>query len=139
MLSSTATYALRAVLYVAQHQAEGPVRVGDAAAALGLPQNYLAKVLHELARGGLLLSTRGKRGGFRLAKPPHHIALHAVVGRFDAISTRRACLLGRRDCSDRHPCPAHTLWRAIGDETARFFRDTTVGELLHGAAAPVPS
>jgi Rrf2 family iron-sulfur cluster assembly transcriptional regulator len=139
MLSSTAAYALRAVLYVARHQAEGPVCVGDAAAALGLPQNYLAKVLHELARGGLLLSTRGKRGGFRLAKAPHHIALHTVVGRFDAIGTRRTCLLGRRDCSDRHPCLAHARWRAIGEETARFFRDTTVAQLLDGAAAPAPS
>lgn len=139
MLSSTAGYALQAVLYVARHETEGPVRVGDAAAALGLPQNYLAKVLHQLARSGLLLSTRGKRGGFRLAKTADHIALHAVVSRFDAISTRRTCLLGRHECSDRHPCPAHPRWRAIAEETARFFRETTVGQLLDGHDAVVPA
>jgi Rrf2 family protein len=132
MLSSTAEYAVRAVLYVAGHQAEGPVRVGDVAAALDMPQNYLAKVLHELARSGLLLSTRGKRGGFRLAKPADHIALHTVVSQFDGITTRRTCLLGRHDCSDRHPCPAHGRWRAIAEDTARFFRETTVGQLVDG-------
>jgi Rrf2 family iron-sulfur cluster assembly transcriptional regulator len=130
MLSSTARYALRAVLYVARHEADGPVRVGDMAAALDLPHNYLAKVLHELAHSGLLRSARGKHGGFRLAKSPDHIALHTVVGRFDGVATRRACLLARQDCNDRHPCPAHGRWRGIAEETARFFRETTVGQLL---------
>ncbi len=139
MLSSTAAYALRAVLYVARHEAHGPVRVGDAAAALGLPRNYLAKVLHDLARGGLLLSTRGKYGGFRLARPPDHIALHSVVARFDGVTTRRTCLLGLHECNDRRPCAAHGRWRAIAEETARFFRDTTVGELLDGHVAAAPS
>ena len=137
MLSSTAAYALRAVLYVAGTEAGGPVRVGEAAQALGLPQNYLAKVLHELARSGLLRSTRGKYGGFRLARSPADIALHSVSERFDGITTRRTCLLGRGDCSDRHPCLAHARWRAIGEDTARFFRETTVGQLLDGQGAAV--
>jgi Rrf2 family protein len=135
MLSSTAEYALRAVLYVAQHEGDGPVRMADVAAALDLPQNYLAKVLHELARSGLLRSARGRRGGFRLAKPADHIALHTVVGRFDGIDTRRTCLWGHHDCSDRHPCPAHGRWRPIAEAMAHFFRETTVGELLAGASA----
>jgi len=139
MLSSTATYALRAMLYVARHETDGPVRVGDVAVALDLPQNYLAKVLHALARGGLLRSTRGKRGGFRLAKPPDHTTVHTVVWQFDGITTRRTCLLGRHDCSDRHPCPAHGRWRAIAEEIARFFRETTLGQLLDGHGQEVRS
>jgi Rrf2 family transcriptional regulator, iron-sulfur cluster assembly transcription factor len=139
MLSSTATYALRAVLYVARHEDAGPVRVGDVAAALDLPQNYLAKVLHALARGGLLHSTRGKRGGFRLAKAPAQTALHSVVRQFDQITTRRTCLLGRHDCSDRHPCAAHGRWRAIAEATALFFRETTLEHLLDGQGAEGPS
>ena len=68
MLSSTAEYALRAVLYVAQHAAGGPVRVSEIASALKLPQNYLSKILHELTKSGILVSTRGKHGGFQLAR-----------------------------------------------------------------------
>lgn len=139
MLSSTAAYALRAIVYVARHETSGPVRVGEVAAALALPQNYLAKVLHELARSGVLRSSRGKYGGFRLARPAAHLTLHSVVGQFDGITTRRTCLLRHHECSDQSPCPAHDQWRPIAEETARFFRETTLDQLLDGHAAATPS
>lgn len=131
MLSSTAEYALRAVLYVTQH-AGTPVRVGEIASALKLPQNYLSKILHELTKSGVLVSTRGKHGGFQLARPANRLSLHAVVSRFDPIETRRACLLGARSCADRHACAVHWRWKALSDQLVRFFRDTTVAELLAG-------
>lgn len=135
MLSSTAEYALRAVLYVAQ-RADGPVRVGEVAAALDLPQNYLSKILRELARSGVLVSTRGKGGGFRLAKRAAHLSLHTIVSRFDRIETRPTCLLGRARCNDRTACLVHWRWKALSDHVVRFFRDTTVAELLSGAGVP---
>lgn len=132
MLSSTAEYALRAVLYVAQHATEAPVRVGQVASALQLPQNYLSKILHELTKSGVLVSTRGKHGGFRLARPADHLSLHAIVNRFDRIEARRTCLLGRTACSDRRACAVHWRWKALSEQMVRFFRDTTVAELLSG-------
>lgn len=137
MLSSTAEYALRAVLYVARNGTDRPVRVSEAAGALGLPQNYLSKILHELARTGVLVSARGKHGGFRLRKPARQVSLHAIVNRFDRIEAPRSCLLGRSQCSNRHACVVHWRWKALSDQMVRFFRDTTVAELLSGAGVPV--
>lgn len=137
MLSSTAEYALRAVLYVAQHATEAPVRVGQVARALDLPQNYLSKILNELTKSGVLVSTRGKHGGFQLARPADRLSLHAIINRFDQIEARRACLLGRKACSDRSACPVHWRWKALSDQVVGFFRETTVAELLSGATAPV--
>ena len=57
ILSQTAEHALRAVLYLAQREDE-LVRVGDIAEALSIPRNYLSKILHLLAREGVLASTR---------------------------------------------------------------------------------
>ena len=136
MLSSTAEYALRAVLYVAQHATEAPVRVAQVASALKLPQNYLSKILHELTRSGVLVSTRGKHGGFRLARPADHLSLHAIVNRFDRIEARRTCLLAAKSCADRHACAVHWRWKAISEQVVRFFRDTTVAELLSGTGIP---
>ncbi|MBI3983663.1 MAG: Rrf2 family transcriptional regulator [Gemmatimonadetes bacterium] len=133
MLSSTSEYALKAVLYLAEHDGGTPVRVGQMSEALRIPRNYLAKILHELARSGVLVSARGKHGGFRLGRRAAEISLLAIVGRFDRLEARRACLLGRRSCSDRHPCPAHSRWKALSEQTAAFFRDTTVADLLEGA------
>jgi Rrf2 family protein len=138
MLSQTAEYALRAVLYLAEQDDERPVRVGEVARALGIPQNYLSKIFHQLARGGALQSLRGKAGGFRLALPPDRLPLISIITPFDRVEERRRCLLGRPQCSDRRASAAHTRWKDVAERVAEFFRDTTVADLLsRGAAVPV--
>ena len=56
MLNQSADYALRAVLYLAQRPPEEPCSAAEIARALGVPRNYMGKVLNTLARGGLLSS-----------------------------------------------------------------------------------
>lgn len=136
MLSQTAEYALRAVLYLAQQTGDRPVRVGQMAQALRLPQNYLSKTLHILARSGVLISARGKSGGFQLAVPPERLTLLSIIAPFDRIDEQRRCLLGRPQCSDRSACAAHTRWKEVAEKVAEFFRDTTVADLSRGAALP---
>jgi Rrf2 family protein len=132
VLSQTAEYALRTVLFIAERGSARPVRVREIAAALRLPRNYLSKTLHRLARAGILVSSRGKHGGFQLAVPANRLRLLGVVELFDPISVGRRCLLGRPVCSDRTACRAHERWKATGDAMAGFFRDTTIADLLDG-------
>jgi Rrf2 family protein len=132
VLSHTAEYALRTVLFIAERGDEEPVRVHEIAAALGIPRNYLSKTLHRLAQSGILTSARGKGGGFWLAIAPERLRLVSVVELFDEIGAGRRCLLGRPVCSDRTACRAHQRWKATGEAVAGFFRDTTVADLLEG-------
>ena len=78
-ISGTSQYAIRAVVYVATNGVDEPVRVGPIAKALDVPQNYLSKTLHQLARAGVLRSVRGPRGGFQLAIPPSRLTLARVT------------------------------------------------------------
>jgi len=138
VLSNTAEYALRAVLHVAEnaHETES-LPVVTVAKALGIPKNYLSKILHELARAGVLASTRGKHGGFRLGRAPSRITLFDVVSCFDEIGATRRCLLGRPQCNDRHPCVVHDRWKDVAQEVASFFRHTTLTEVIsEGATVP---
>jgi len=134
MLSQTAEYALRTVLYLAAEEQDTLFRVSEIADQLDVPQNYLSKTLHLLARAGVLTSSRGKHGGFRLAKPPSRLTLAEVVAPFDGPTGARICLLGRSACSDSDPCPAHGRWKAVSTEVSTFFRETTVSDLLAGPA-----
>ena len=134
-LPQTAEYALRAVYFIAEAESGGPVRVADIAESLGVPRNYLSKTLHQLARGGVLQSTRGPRGGFRLAVPPDRLTLAQVVGPF-LPAEGRACVLGRPRCSDTAPCAAHGRWKLVAERLRGFFGDTTVGDLINGPSAP---
>lgn len=127
LLPQTAEYAIRAVLHVAR--SDGAVRVPDLAAAISVPQNYLAKTMHHMARSGLLRSTRGPAGGFRLAVPPEEVTLQRIVALFEEPRERR-CLLGTGRCGQNPGCPVHERWKPIAEQIEDFFRRTTVADLL---------
>lgn len=135
ILSQTAVYALRAVIHLAESNDEALVRVDDMAEALDVPRNYLSKILHTLARSGVLRSTRGPGGGFRLAIPADELRLLDVVSNFDDMDDRRTCLLGRPECSDTDPCPVHARWQDASREVLSFFLETTVADLFDGKGA----
>ncbi|MEQ1691160.1 MAG: Rrf2 family transcriptional regulator [Gemmatimonas sp.] len=135
MLNQTAEYALRTAVYLTEHRERGPVIASELATQLAIPSNYLSKILHQLAKDGLLISQRGKTGGFRLARAPERITLAEVIEGFDPVGERRRCLLGKAVCSDRSPCPAHDHWRDHSAGHARFFHETTLAMLVPTAPA----
>lgn len=139
MLSQTAEYALRAMVHLArQEPGPGRVQADDMAERLQVPGNYLSKILHTLARQGLLESSRGPGGGFRLAVPAERLPLARIVEVFDPhlLAEDRRCLLGRDVCSDRAPCPAHGRWKEVSETIRKFFSDTTLRELADGQRSP---
>jgi Rrf2 family protein len=132
VLSQTSEYALRATTLLAQRTSDTPVDVALLADALAVPRNYLSKTLSQLARAGVLESVRGKRGGFRLARPPAELTLFDVIEPFERLGDTSRCLLGQPVCSDRTACAAHEAWKKIGSRIIRFFRSTTLAELARG-------
>ncbi len=131
MLSRTAEYALRATVYLAIHRGLDAVRVSDLARGLDIPRNYLSKILHALARQGIVESARGPGGGFRLTTTPAGTSLLEVVAVFDDISARRSCILGRAECNDANPCPLHGRWEVVSEQVAAFFRDTSLADVMN--------
>ena len=130
LLNDTAEYALRAVLYLARRENEGPVAASQVADDLGLPRNYLSKILRRLARRGVLTSSRGPAGGFQLAGPASELTLGDVLEPFYDLGVADECLLGRRECSEEDPCVAHERWAAMVGDFRAFFNETTVGDMV---------
>jgi Rrf2 family protein len=113
-------------IYLSEVGGGEPVRVSEIAESVGVPRNYLSKILHQLARSGLLVSERGPRGGFALALPAEEITVQQVV---DARHSDRRCLLGRAECTDAGPCPAHVHWQDLADRITSFMHETTLADL----------
>jgi Rrf2 family iron-sulfur cluster assembly transcriptional regulator len=128
-ISGTTQYAIRAVLFVAEHGVDEPVRVDAIASALQVPRNYLSKTLHALARAGVLRSGRGPRGGFQLAASADDLVLARVAAPFGDLAARK-CLLGRDACGWKNPCSAHPRWEEVSNALQAFFRETTIASLL---------
>ncbi len=134
ILSGTAEYALRAIVHLARAAGDKPMHANELSEAAQVPRNYMGKILHELARTGILISSRGKHGGFVLAIPPEQLTLGQVVSQFDSMAGERRCLLGRPECSDTDPCATHDRWREVSRKIDQFFRTTTVADVLKDEA-----
>ena len=96
---------------------------------IGAPHNYLGKLLKTLADANLLQSQKGKGGGFRLAREPQSISLWQVADPIERLDRRSVCILGKPECSDRVPCPAHSRWKKARDAYFCFLEETTLADL----------
>ena len=83
------TYAILAVVEIARRDRGGVagVRAKEIADIFKLPAAYAAKVMTQLSRHGVLLSGRGPRGGFRLARPPESINFLEIIEAVDGLGT----------------------------------------------------
>lgn len=131
MISTTSEYALRALSCLAR-AAEGQALLGkDLALLADVPSNYLAKILLDLKRAGIVQATRGTGGGYQLAKRPQEVTLANVVEVFEGPCCAPRCLLGgSRECSDATACAFHAKWREIRRAYARFLQTTTLDEVV---------
>lgn len=132
MISQTAEYALRAMVFLAE-QPEGAYTVPQIAEHTRVPAGYLSKVLQSLVRGGLVTSQRGLGGGFRLHRPVAEITLLDVVNCVSPIARITRCPLDLPHHQDRLCALHHRLDEASGlFETS--FRDTCLAQLLEERA-----
>jgi Rrf2 family transcriptional regulator, cysteine metabolism repressor len=82
-LTLTSEYALLALLYLARHKSEGFINVQKIAKAQGIPPRFLEQILRILKLSNYVQSLKGKKGGFRLARPSEKITLAEIVRLFD--------------------------------------------------------
>ena len=136
MLSKTQEYALRAAVFLGRSYGQGPIRTSELAKDSGIPRNYLSKILHQMARQGIVLSERGRRGGVALSREPGSITLDQVIAPFQPVNEPNRCVLGRPECSDEFPCGAHERWKKIKQQTEVFFGTTTIADVM--AETPLP-
>ena len=138
MLSQTGLYAVQALLHLAIHQNGSQVSAAAMAAELGIPANYLAKVLQRLAREGIVESTRGAKGGYRLTGDPHGISIADAVAPFQELRSSERCLLGGA-CDPLNPCSAHERRSAWNAAALQILEQTTLADLASGAPLGIPA
>lgn len=132
MISQTAEYALRAVVYLGS-QVGQPVTTQRVAAATQVPVGYLSKVLQALGRAGLVDAQRGLRGGYVLSRPVDELTMLEVINSVDPLERIPTCPLGLNSKA-RGLCALH---RRLDEGVAMIedlFRRTTIEQLLDGSS-----
>ncbi len=124
-------YAVRAMAYIAAREDPSePISAAEVAEAESIPPYYLAKVLQDLARAGILGSVRGRGGGFRMLQSSSKIYVLEVLDAVENVKRlTEECVLGLDSCSDEVPCPMHTTWKAFRDLMLSRLEKMTVADL----------
>lgn len=130
MFSKTCEYAIRSMIYIAQKSKESS-RVGIKEIALGIdsPEHFIAKILQELGRKGLVQSAKGPNGGFYHDEQSLKHSLADIVKAVDGEKLFTGCGLGLKECSENHPCPIHHEFKKIRGEMKLMLENAKICEL----------
>jgi Rrf2 family iron-sulfur cluster assembly transcriptional regulator len=132
MIFSRATeYAIRGLAELAcRGGGDGRIVMLDQlVAGTDLPRDFLAKIFQKLVRGGVLTSTKGRRGGFALARPDHAITLMDIVEAVEGPQVFDRCVVGMEACNDHMPCPQHDLYKPIRQRLKAYVQTTSLADL----------
>jgi Rrf2 family transcriptional regulator, nitric oxide-sensitive transcriptional repressor len=129
MISQSAEYSLRAVLYLAGEPASRPLTTQQIADRARIPAGYLAKVLQILGRAGIVTSQRGLNGGFALAVAPETLTLLTIIAAVDPSRRISECPIGDPDHA-LSLCPLHRRLDSAAAGVERILRETTIADIL---------
>ncbi|MCA9127556.1 MAG: Rrf2 family transcriptional regulator [Planctomycetales bacterium] len=127
MLSKTAEYALRVVVFLVGESSRMPTRA-EIATSTRVPLAYLTKVLRSLEHAGIVKPKRGPGGGFLLSRDKQSLTVYDVIAAVAELPRIKACPLGIS--THKELCPLHARLDAVAKLTEDAYRQTLVLDLL---------
>jgi FeS assembly SUF system regulator len=114
----------------ADHQYNAP----DLAAEAHLPLPMVSKILKLLAREGVLVSHRGVKGGYGLARPPRAISMAEIIAALEGPIAITECIEEVGDCAHERLCPVRSNWHRINEALLAALQGITLAEMIHPLA-----
>ena len=144
MFSTKAEYGIRVMVELARRAGDEPVPLAEIAEHGGLPLAYLEHLVARLRKADLVASRRGSRGGYMLARPAAEITMAEVVEALEGSIAPIECIseaadgsiVCAREASPAEQCPTKLLWTRVRFSIVSTLRETTLADLLRGAAGP---
>lgn len=131
MLSQKARYALRALVELARHAPTGQLTAGEIATRADAPRKFLEAILLELCRRQVIVSRRGKFGGYTLARPADAVSFAEIIRVIDGPLALAPCVSQTAfrkcdDCPDLDTCALRPALRQARDATAAVLETYTL-------------
>lgn len=127
--SSACGYAIQAMTRLAMLRPDGYVLLDELCDNSNLPRHFVAKIFQSLVREGLLLSAKGRGGGFALARSAEEISVFDIVAAVDGTEHLDACVVGMNECRDETACPQHEAWKPIRKQIRGYLESTTLKQM----------
>ena len=128
-LTRKGEYAIRGIVYLASRPADQVCLLSEIAAAVDVPQTFLAKIFQQFSKIGLVRSYRGTGGGFVLGRAPEKITLLEVVEAVEGPIIPNRCVTGAGECSRSETCNVHPVWLRVQSQVREILANVTLREL----------
>ena len=128
MFSKSTEYALRAVIYIAQHGTEErKLSLDEVSRAIDSPASFTAKILQVLTKNNQVISSmRGPNGGFYMTAKAKKLPAKVILQAMEEDEVLEKCVLGLAECSELKPCPMHTEYKIIKQQLINLFSKKTI-------------
>lgn len=131
LISTRGRYALRVMIDLAEHQAEGFIPLKVIAERQDISEKYLERIIKLLVKARLLNGVRGKGGGYQLTKPPEQYTTGAVLRLTEESLTPVTCLEDNAaTCPRASACRTLPLWQGLNDTINDYLDHVTIADLM---------
>lgn len=131
-LNITTDYAIRILLFCAIK--DDKVSSKEISESMGIPKNYVLKIVRQLSAAGMTASQSGQKGGVSLIKKPEEITLFDVLDVIEPTTKINRCLEADRYCSRfaTENCPVRNFYCILQNEIETKLKEITIASLLKG-------
>jgi Rrf2 family iron-sulfur cluster assembly transcriptional regulator len=132
LISTKGRYALRVMIDLAEHQAEGFIPLKVIAQRQDISEKYLESIIKQMVKAKLVSGLRGKGGGYRLTKAPEQYTVGSILRITEDSMAPVACLEpGSEACPRAAECRTLSLWRGLDKVINDYLDDFTLADLMH--------
>jgi len=137
-LSKTTDYGIVLMAQLASAPERTPLNARELAQSSDLPIPMVSKILKALAREGLLVSQRGAKGGYHLARLPEDLTVSEMIRVLEGPVALTDCAIGPAHCSHESLCTVREPWQLISRVVEQALADVTLADLVKRRASFLP-
>ena len=131
MISTRGTYALRVLCDLAEHRDGSYTALKDIVNRQGISHKYLESIMSLLAKAGMVDSAQGKRGGYRLNRPPEEYRIGDILRLTEGSLTPVSCLDKDGVCCERsETCPTLPVWDRLNTLVNDYLDSVSLRDLV---------
>ena len=128
-LSNSSQYAIRILSYMALEQDSKLLNATQLAETLQIPYKFLTKIMTEVVKSGLVVSIRGREGGYRFEKPTSQIIVSEILKIFNDSIEDKQCVLGIGFCNGLCKCALHDQWMEPKLLMQKMFEESSLADI----------
>lgn len=129
-ISKKTRYGVRMMLELALHYGKGPVILKDIAREQDISEKFLSQIVLVLRSRGLVVSSRGAKGGHMLSRSPSEISMREIVEILEGDPGIVECVWNPSVCCRYPSCGAADLWQALENNISDFLDSITLADLV---------